>query len=386
MNKKGFTLVELIGVVVILGLIALIAFPALLNQINTSKNEVSESVRELVISSSKSYVEDDTQLAPKKYCITLEELIDGGYLTEGIVSSERDKLQNKRVMVTYYNNKYNYELVDSKDCYICKGVKAVTVDDATVPTGQYNTGDEYTCEVKKGTEYNFFVISSDENNVNLLMDSNVNYYGESVKLVDGKIPDDMEGDSKKKGLVAFISEADYLAAGGLKDDFFLEGYGTGNLEKGPITVLNYLNFATSFWTNIENLNEVYDYSVDKNGYTIRNELQSLEVRLNGKSRLMTGTELFSTGFPFVTKKWMTVNLNPISEKEGIYGYWNLAPYGKYDVWNVNSDGGDADGTITIYDEKQGSVSVEADDLSFDNYCGVRPVITVSKSMIYNDNN
>ena len=382
MNKKGFTLVELIGVVVILGLIALIAFPALLNQINTSKNEVSESVRELVISSSKSYVENDTQLAPKKYCITFEELIDGGYLTEGIVSSERDKLQNKRVMVTYYNNKYNYELVDSKDCYICKSVKTVTIDDATVPTGQYNLGDEYTCEVKKGVEYNFFVISSDENNVNLLMDSNVNYYGESVKLVNGEMPNNIKGDAKKKGLVALITKEDFLAAGGLEMNWI----SIGSLEQGPITALNYLNSATSSWTNIENLNEVYDYNVDKKGYEYEDDLKSLEVKLNGKSRLMTGTELFSTGYPTATKKWMTMNLNPISKNEGIYGYWTLAPCGKDDIWNVNSDGDDADGNMTIYDPDQGTLTVDADVLTLNNYCGVRPVITVSKNMIYNDNN
>ena len=39
-KKKGFTLVELIGVVVILGLVALVAFPSLLNQINNSKKQI----------------------------------------------------------------------------------------------------------------------------------------------------------------------------------------------------------------------------------------------------------------------------------------------------------------------------------------------------------
>lgn len=388
MNKKGFTLVELIGVVVILGLIALIAFPSLLNQINSSKKEISELIEEIVISSSKSYVENNSQNSPKKYCIPIEELIDDGYLAKEMVKEELDKLKSKSVMVTYYDNKYNYELVDSNDCYVCKSVKTVTIDDANVPTGQYNVGDEYTCEVKKGTEYNFFVISSDENNVNLLMDSNVNYYGESVKLNNGQIPSDMKGDLKKKGLVALISKDDYIKAGGLEKYWATENI-VGNIEKGPITALNYLNIATSSWTNIESLNELYDYNVDKNGYqTMETEdrITSLEVKLNGKSRLLTGTELFSVIYKDSPKKWMTMNLSTISKNEGVYGYWTLAPFGKYDAWNVNSDGYDASGTITIYDQIKGSVSVEGDSLSLDNYCGVRPVIKVSKKLIHNDNN
>ena len=44
MNKKGFTLAELLGVIVLLGILATVAFPPLLNQLNKSKEKIYRKV------------------------------------------------------------------------------------------------------------------------------------------------------------------------------------------------------------------------------------------------------------------------------------------------------------------------------------------------------
>lgn len=105
MNKKGFTLVELIGVVVILGLIALVAFPALLNQINDSKKQVSDSQKEIIISAAKSYVsENKNDYADKSsFEIPVSDLISGSYLDRNIVSSFSDN----DIVVTFNNGTYD---------------------------------------------------------------------------------------------------------------------------------------------------------------------------------------------------------------------------------------------------------------------------------------
>lgn len=105
MNKKGFTLVELIGVVVILGLIALVAFPSLLNQIDSSKKQVSDSQKAIIISSAKNYVDENKNdyIDKTEFEIPTDDLIKKGYLSEGIISSYSDS----EIVVTYNNGEYD---------------------------------------------------------------------------------------------------------------------------------------------------------------------------------------------------------------------------------------------------------------------------------------
>lgn len=107
MNKKGFTLVELIGVVVILGLIAVLSFPSLLNQINSSKTQVSDSQKTLIISAAKTYVEDNKNDYDKltSFEISVDDLVNKGYISKGIISS-----YSEGTMVVTVNNK-EYDVV-----------------------------------------------------------------------------------------------------------------------------------------------------------------------------------------------------------------------------------------------------------------------------------
>lgn len=57
-KNKGFTLVELLAVITILGLIALIAVPTVLNNIKTTKEDLYNTQIELIKAGALSYVTD----------------------------------------------------------------------------------------------------------------------------------------------------------------------------------------------------------------------------------------------------------------------------------------------------------------------------------------
>ena len=61
----GFTLAELIGVVIILALIALLAFPPILNSIRKTKAELSDASKEILYNATDLYISKNLNDFPK---------------------------------------------------------------------------------------------------------------------------------------------------------------------------------------------------------------------------------------------------------------------------------------------------------------------------------
>ena len=68
MNKKGFTLVELLGVIVILGIIALISIPPILNQMASSEQSIDEATLRVVYSAGSLYLDERQKLQQDLPC------------------------------------------------------------------------------------------------------------------------------------------------------------------------------------------------------------------------------------------------------------------------------------------------------------------------------
>jgi type IV pilus assembly protein PilA len=75
-NKKGLTLIELLAVVLIIGIIAAIAVPAVSNAIEKSKRNADMSTQALVKEAATRYVLDN----PTATTVTVVDLQSGGYL------------------------------------------------------------------------------------------------------------------------------------------------------------------------------------------------------------------------------------------------------------------------------------------------------------------
>ena len=63
--KKGFTLVELLGVITLLGVIVLIAVPTTKNVISDSKNKLYDAQISNISSALKNWASDNSRLLPE---------------------------------------------------------------------------------------------------------------------------------------------------------------------------------------------------------------------------------------------------------------------------------------------------------------------------------
>lgn len=201
MKNKGFTLIELLAVIVILAIIALIATPVVLNIIKDSKNSSIERSAELYLSQvideiarynmnhpganfnpSECIVQRDDTLICDGTSLNIE--INGDkpsagskiLLSNGSITGLEDfKIGSKNL--TYENGKIK-EGEDDTSKSICTAVTTATT--GNVPTGSFNYGDEYTCELGDNDEKTFFVLETKGDNVSLIMDKNIDSKGKGT--------------------------------------------------------------------------------------------------------------------------------------------------------------------------------------------------------------
>ena len=113
--KKGFTLIELICVITILGLIALIAIPTVNTMISSSKDKAYNEQIKLIEKTAKNYMARNYNLLPKmetntSKCISIEDMQQAGFLSDEDIKNPKDESKNITgdVKVTWNGKKYTY--------------------------------------------------------------------------------------------------------------------------------------------------------------------------------------------------------------------------------------------------------------------------------------
>jgi len=92
LNNKGFTLVELLAVVVILVVIMMIAIPNISSSIERSKNKQKTATEKIIISAAELYISANRgSLASNTCYIKIETLISENYLDKDSVEDYNDK-------------------------------------------------------------------------------------------------------------------------------------------------------------------------------------------------------------------------------------------------------------------------------------------------------
>jgi len=118
--KKGFTLVELLAVIAILGIVATITVPIVSTSISESKNKAYDRQKDLIISAAMSYMSKNASLLPKSgsYKVLVSDLKNNGFLENKTIKNpiNGSSMDNSFVCVSYSSNKYNYMFKESGNC------------------------------------------------------------------------------------------------------------------------------------------------------------------------------------------------------------------------------------------------------------------------------
>jgi len=118
-NKKGFTLVELLATIVVLGIVAAIATPAVLGVIEKSKKNAMVANARQMISAAKTYVNENPETTATE--VTLATLVTDGFMEpiKDVDSSDvitGDNETNSKVVFAKSGNQFTYTvtLIGSK--------------------------------------------------------------------------------------------------------------------------------------------------------------------------------------------------------------------------------------------------------------------------------
>ena len=117
--KKGFTLIELTAVIILIALISVLGFTLISNNINSKKDEISEAMNKIIFEASNIYMgynqKNYLKIDDNIYCIKLSNLIDLDLLSKPLidpVSNEEISL-DKYVKIEVNAEEYLYSIVDN---------------------------------------------------------------------------------------------------------------------------------------------------------------------------------------------------------------------------------------------------------------------------------
>jgi type IV pilus assembly protein PilA len=181
--KKGFTLVELLAVIVILAILALIAVPIVTNIIDKAERDselmsakmyidgVNKSILTYNISNKLKDATCEVQSDGNLDCdgTTIQVDVQNTIATGGTITIENrkvSKVQNLKVGEKYYTTNENGELIGSETLTLPSlSVTPATAETKTtgnVPAGNYAAGDEYIINLG-GEDRVFFVLEDGDN-------------------------------------------------------------------------------------------------------------------------------------------------------------------------------------------------------------------------------
>ena len=170
MNKKGFTLVELLAIILLLTILVVLVISNVSTPLDSSNSTINNSKISVLLSAAKNYAEDNinnfgsctynTTLQNARNClISTRQLIDGGYIEEEDIEGLDDSYgiiacynTDNTTIQTYYKERTNINCNDLEIHRLHLDPQIVSVyyeDSVTVTSSISTTGNflSLTCEV-----------------------------------------------------------------------------------------------------------------------------------------------------------------------------------------------------------------------------------------------
>ena len=152
MKNKGFTLTELLGVIIILSILVLLVFPKVYNSVKSNKNG-DKVVEKIIYNATSLYMDDNSDYyikdQSKTYCIKIKDLVDNDYLKAPVKYKDKRDITNYMTVKVTYNDGFNYEIVNNEDCL-----------------KSYNNGEVVYFNVDKGMKCNNYTETQSNTGVN----------------------------------------------------------------------------------------------------------------------------------------------------------------------------------------------------------------------------
>lgn len=117
MNKKGFTLVEVLAVLILLSIIVVVVYPRIMEKVKQEENKIDKAKLDLIYVAAKDYILEDKNSYSEigvKYCINLDDLNKTGKIVIDIEKFKEDYNYNGVQVIIGNDNNYSYKMV--KNC------------------------------------------------------------------------------------------------------------------------------------------------------------------------------------------------------------------------------------------------------------------------------
>ena len=426
MNKKGFTLVELLGVLVVLSVILMIAFPLITTYINKSKQKAYDTQMEIIMTGLKNYANEHKEVLPVNdadyVTFTLGQLKSLGIANNSVVNpldgKEIDDSMEFKIIKD--GSKYTYQIVESSRLsrddknhtpYITLNghiLNYIDLDSTYTELGASATDydgkplsvtiDKTDLDVSTIGVYQIRYEAIDSNNTKsyairtvivgefkILANGTVVYYSpetntkctsaEAVSVSETKTGCMkwyvFNDDGKSKTVNLLLDHNTTAAVPWITEEDYIESGGTKEefereiISKGPITALKQLKSDTSTWNKSINprLIEANEI-VTITEYPIwDNNFYYFHTNSQTQYKGAAGTNKYAWLFDN-TRECTTYGCNVADSST--YGYWTntVNPNDPISAWNVYQRGTLRDSYVESF-----------------VYSGVRPVVSVNRSII-----